>query len=261
MNDQSKSPEASEKAAAVAKLLAAARTPGEALAGPPENLALSDDSEAWAVHQAAVAALGPVVGWKIGAPTPEATPMRGEITADTVHASPAALAPGSMRLWAVEAEIAVTFGQDLPPRDGDYGAEDVLGAVATWHAAIEVLDSAFADWKATPAAWKVADRQSHGALVLGPGSSEAPPGALGDLAVRLLIDGAAAFAHRGGNTGGDPTRLLVALVNQLAATERHIKAGDVVTTGSTTPFHRVSAGQRVRAEFDGLEPAELTVEA
>ena len=250
-----------DKVAAAAAALAGARPPGPAFDAPPADLAPADDAEAWAIHQACVSALGPVVAWKTGAPTPDATPMRGEITAGTMHQSPATLPSGSMRLWAVEAEIAVTIARDLPAQGSDYAAEEVLAAVASWHAAIEVLDSAFADWKATPAPWKVADRQSHGALIIGPGASKPPSGPLDQAPVRLLVDGAVAYEHRGGNTGGDPVRLLVALVNQLAGTARPIKAGDVVTTGSTTPFHRLEPGQRVRVEFEGLAPAELVVGA
>ncbi|WP_020180695.1 fumarylacetoacetate hydrolase family protein [Methylopila sp. M107] len=242
----------------VARLLSEARQPGEALAYPPADLAPADAAEAWAIHQASVAGLGPVIGWKVGAATPEADIILGEITASTLFRSPATLPASVLRLWAVEAEIAVTFDRDLA-EEGPVDAEEILAAIGSWHAAIEVLDTAFADWKAAPALWKVADRQSHGALILGAGSPQRPIGPLDKLPVRLLVDGAVAFAHEGGNTGGDPTRLLVALAEKLSTSGRPIRAGDVVTTGSTTPFLQAKAGQRVRVEFDGLDPAELVV--
>ncbi len=248
-----------DKVGVVARLLAAARTPGAAIETPPADVAPADAAEAWAMHQAGVAAIGPVVGWKIGAPTPVADIIRGEITASTIFSTPATVPATALRLWAVEAEIAVTFGRELS--GGPFDADQVVAAIATWHAAIEVLDTAFADWQATPQLWKVADRQSHGLLVLGEGTSAKPQGPLDRLAVRMLIDGETAYAHEGGNTGGDPLRLLVALADMLAASGRPIRAGDIVTTGSTTPFRRVEAGQRVRAEFDGLAPAELVVAA
>lgn len=241
-------------------LLAGARRPGEAIGTPPGELAPADRVEAWAMHQAAVARLGPVVGWKTGAPTPEAEPVRGEIAAATLFPSPAVIPAATFRLWAVEAEIAVTFGRDLA-EGAPFSAEEVVGAVATWHAAIEILDTAFADFEAAPPLWKLADRMNHGGLILGRGSAQAPAGPLGEAPVRLLIDGEEAYALAGGNTAGDPTRLLVALANGLAGTGRPIRAGDIVTTGSTTPFRQVAAGQRVRVEFEGLEPAELVVEA
>ena len=249
-----------DKIAAAVRLLGNARSPGEPIATPPAELAPSDAAEAWVIHQAAVAVHGPVVGWKTGAPTPQAEPVRGEIAAATLFPSPARIPAKTFRLWAVEAEIAVTFGRDLA-EGAPFEAEDILAAIDTWHAAIEILDTAFADFNSAPALWKLADRMNHGALVLGNGVRQAPPAALGELPVRLLIDGATVHAHQGGNTAGDPMRLLVALAGSLAATSRPIRAGDVVTTGSTTPFLQVGAGQRVRVEFDGLEPAELVVEA
>lgn len=238
--------------------IAAARSPGEAIDPPAGPL---DAETAWAAHQAGVARLGPVVGWKVGAPTPEAEPARGEIAAATLFASPARIPASTFRLWAVEAEIAVTFGRDLADRGSPYTAEDILAAVSSWHAAIEILDTAYRDWHAAPAEWRLADRMSHGALVLGVGAANPPPGPLDQAPVRLLIDGEPVYEHAGGNTGGDPLRMLVSLANTLAASDRPIRTGDVVTTGSTTPFHQATAGQRVRVEFEGLDPAELVVEA
>lgn len=249
-----------EQIAAAVRLLADARSPGEPLGTPPADLTPADAAEAWAIHQAAVAAHGPVVGWKTGAPTPDAEPMRGEIAAATLFSSPARIPARTFRLWAVEAEIAVTFGRDLA-EGAPFAAEDILAAVDTWHAAIEILDTAFADFNGAPALWKLADRMNHGALVIGNGVRQAPAASLGELPVRLIIDGETVQAHAGGNTAGDPMRLLVALADRLAGTARPIRSGDVVTTGSTTPFLQVRAGQRVRVEFDGLEPAELVVEA
>ncbi|MFC3691788.1 2-keto-4-pentenoate hydratase [Chenggangzhangella methanolivorans] len=251
----------SDKIEQAAALLASARPPGAALEILPAELAPADAAEAWAVHQAFVAKSGPAVAWKVGASSPQAEIGVGEIAADTLHQSPARMPAAALRLWAVEAEIAVTLGRDLCPRETPYETEEVLAAVATWHAAIEVLDTAFAEWRGAPSLWKVADRQNHGALIVGPGTERRPEGPLGELPVRLKIDGAPAFEHRGGNNAGDPTWLLVALVNRLAKTDRWLKAGDVVTTGSATPFLQAKTGQRVAAEFDGLEAAELVVEA
>lgn len=251
------------KIEAAARLLAQGRAPGRAIGVPPAELAPSDADEAWAMHEAAVAALGPVAGWKTGAPTPTAPAGAGMITAGTLHRSPASFAAGAFRLAAVEAEVAVVVGRDFGPRAEPYGRDEVLAAVVSWHAAIEVLDTAFAaeDWAAAAPLWRLADRQSHGALVVGPAAEGAPQGALDRLRVTLEIDGAEAFSHEGGNTGGDPARLLAGLVNLRRETARPVRAGDVVTTGSATPFLRARPGQTVAARFDGLPAAELVIAA
>ena len=249
------------KIAAAARLLEEARRSGVQLPALPSDLAPADEAEAMAMHFAGVAALGPIVGWKVGAPTPDAEPGYGALTAATLHASPAALPASTLKLWAVEAEIAVRLGRDLPARETPYSREEVLAAVAAWHPAIEVLDTAFERWSEQPALWRMADRHSHGLLILGPASAEPPAGPLDHAPVRLEIDGETIFEHEGGNTGGDPMRLLVALVNRLRHGPNHLKATDVVTTGSATPFHQAGAGQTVTASFAGLGSATLTIDA
>jgi len=256
----SESPAHSRKIAEAARLLIEARRSRRPIVVPPSELAPLDEAEAWAIHEAVVASFGPVVAWKTGAPSPEAEPGMGLITADTLRVSPAAVPADAFLLGAVEAEIAVTLGRDLGPRPEPYSADEVLGAVETWHAAIEVLDTAFADWAATPMLWKIADRQSHGLLVLGAGTTR-PTTPLARLPVTLTINDETAFAHEGGNSGGDPARLLTHLANVRRATGRPLLAGDVVTTGSTTPFLRATPGQSVRARFEGLPDAVLTIAA
>lgn len=252
---------AEDKVAAAARFLAEARAARRLVAGLPTGLAPADEAEAWAMHEAVVATLGPVVAWKVGAPTPTADVGVGMITADTVAASPAIYEADAFGLAAVEAEVAVTIARDFGPRDEPYSHDDVLAGVRSWHAAIEVLDTVFEDWAGTPGLHRAADRQSHGALIVGPAQPAAPHGALDRLPVRLEIDGVTVFAHEGGNTGGDPVRLLVALVNLRRGMDRIVRAGDVVTTGSATPFHRAKPGQTVRASFPGLAVAEMTLKA
>lgn len=244
--------------AATADLLHEARA-AKRLIAPPAQGAPADDAEAWAIHRAMIDRLGPIRGWKVGAPSPTAEPGFGALTADTIFDDGHVFEADAFRLGAVEAEIAVRFAHPLPPRNAPYDASEVLAAVGTWHAAIEVLESAFAEWREVPKLWKVADRQSHGALVLGDGRSDPPSGPLDRHPVRLTVDGETVFEHEGGNSGGDPIRLLVWLANHLRAGPDHLKAGDVVTTGSTTPFLKARAGQTVRAEFPGFGSAALTI--
>ena len=247
------------KIAEAVHLLDEARRTRRPIDNPPPELEPIDDAEAWAMHEGVVATLGPVVAWKVGAPTPEATPGFGAITADTLFDGGHTFPADAFRVGGVEAEIAVRFGRDLGARDAPYTVDEVLGAVATWHAAIEVLDSRFAQWPDVPKLWKVADRQNHGALVLGKGTATPPKPTLDRQNVRLSVDGVTAFEHEGGNAGGDPTRLLVWLANHLRGGARPLRAGDVVTTGSATPFLAARPGQHVEVAFQGLGTAELTI--
>src|SRR3546814_12218602 len=77
-----------------------------------------------------------------------------------------ALAPSRTIQPKAEAEIAFILGADLPDRT--VTAEQVAAAIATVHAAIEIVDSRIADWKITFAD-TVADNGSSACLVLADG--------------------------------------------------------------------------------------------
>lgn len=250
----------SPETVAASRLLEEARA-AKKLIAPPAELTPADAAAAWAIHMTSIKAIGPIRGWKVGAPSPAAAPGHGALTGDTIFAGPKAFEADAFRLGVVEAEIAVTFAKDLGPRDSPYDQSEIFAAIGGWHAAIEVLESAFADWRSVPQLWKVADRQSHGALILGKGRSAPPSGPLDRHPVRLVVDGVTVFEHEGGNTAGDPTRLLVWLANRLRDGPNPLKAGDVVTTGSTTPYLQATPGQTIVAEFPGFGAAEMRIDA
>src|SRR3546814_6787525 len=74
-----------------------------------------------------------------------------------------ALAPSRTIQPKAEAEIAFILGADLPDRT--VTAEQVAAAIATVHAAIEIVDSHIAEWKITFAD-TVADNGSSAFFVL-----------------------------------------------------------------------------------------------
>lgn len=234
-------PEAIESAA---KLLLGARRKSTPLEALPEACRPQEERDAYAIQDAVARQLGAIRGWKVGAPGPEAAPTFAPIF--TIVEAPAQFPSAEHRLFGIEAEIAFRFGRDLP---GGAPRELVLAAVASAHLAIEVIESRFADLRAADPLSVLADNISNGALVLGP----ALPGWQGlDLArppSRVVIDGVEAGRCTTGNTGGDPIRLLVALVAHAAARGRPVTAGQVVTTGATTGMHFARPGSLAVADF------------
>jgi len=243
---------------AAAALLAArrARTP---LAAAPVGLSLTSEAEAYGVQRRTLAALGANGGWKVGAPGPEGAPNRAPMPLSGFHPSPATLAASEFSFVGAEGEIALRFARDLPPRAEPYSREEVVAAVGSVHAAIEIVDSRFQDRKAVGGFWPLADLQNHGAFVLGSGIEDWSALSLVDHPVVFTIDGEVRVDRTGGNPGGDPLRLVTWLANQLAATEGGLKAGEVVTTGAVTGLILVTAGQKVHVRFPGLGEAFLTL--
>jgi 2-keto-4-pentenoate hydratase len=234
-------PEAIESAA---RLLLEARRQSRPLAALPEPCRPADEADAYAIQDAVARQLGAIRGWKVGAPTPEAAPSFGPIF--TIVEAPAVFPSASHRLFGIEAEIAFRFARDLP---GGAPRELVLAAVGSVHLAMEIVESRFADFHSVGQPSVVADNISNGALVVGPALPEWSGRDLARPPSRVVIDGAEVGRCTTGNTGGDPIRLLVALVNHAAARGKPIAAGQVVTTGATTGMHFARPGSLARAEF------------
>ena len=149
----------------------------------------------------------------------------------------------------VEAEIAFVLGADLP--SADTTAEQVGAAVASVHAAIEIVDSRIADWKITFAD-TVADNGSSAFYVLG---KEPRPLAGLDLwtcGMALEINDVVQSLGAGVACLGHPLNAATWLAQTLAARGQGLRAGDVILTGALGPMVPIKPGDRVRATIGGL---------
>lgn len=227
-------------------LLSARRDPAQKLHSLPEALRPRTEEQAYLVQRAVIGELGGIGGWKVGSPGPD-----GPINCSPLPAEGIANSPGvsHVEMRGVEAEIAVRFAADLPPRDKPYGLDEVLAAVASAHPAIEVLQSRYLDPDAVDPLSGLADSMAHGGLVLGPAIEGWTRIDLGQERVRVLVDGVELKAGTG-NPGGDMVRLLAWLADTGARWAGGIRAGQVVTTGSWTGKDFAPPGAEVRVAFD-----------
>jgi 2-keto-4-pentenoate hydratase len=239
---------------AAALLLEARRTGRGAIDLPADCRPRSND-EACAIQDAVARQLGPIAGWKTGAPSPTSASAYAPIF--TVIASPARFPAATQRLFGIEAEVAFRFARDLPARAEPYGRAEVVAEIASMHPAIELVDSRFADWTRADGLARLADNQSNGALIYGP---PVPGWQELDLVRPPIVITAAGIAigKTKGNNGGDPLRMVTDLVNYCAATQGGLRAGVMVTSGSITGIDFAKAGDRVVAEFGPLGQVELT---
>src|SRR6185503_3129834 len=87
----------------------------------PEKLRPGTLDEAYALQDMMAEALSPIGGWKVGAATPEATPMFSAMPRwGGFAASGDRVAGAFKRLRGVEAEITFLLGKDLPRRTEPY---------------------------------------------------------------------------------------------------------------------------------------------
>ena len=228
----------------------------------PAALRPQNAAQAYAVQDAVVRERGEIAGWKVGAASPQALPARAALARDSVFAMAGGgavrLSCAGFAVLGVEAELVYELGADLPARAQPYSEAEVLSAVASVRAAIEVCDTRYAAW-AQQGEWsRLADQACHGALIVGSGTESAQSVQPMRQPVVLSVNGAQAVRHAGwGNPAGDPLRLLAWLANGGAHSLGGLRAGQWVTTGSCTGTVMVAPGTVVVAEFPGLGRAEL----
>ncbi|WP_298380675.1 hypothetical protein [Azospirillum sp.] len=116
--------------ARAADLLAAVHRGGPRPVGLPDDVRPATADEAYTVQDAVVQRLDvPVVGWKVGARSPEAEPNCAPVLASVLGPEGPALDGNAFSMRGIEAEIAVRFARGLPPRDAVYGRDEVLDAI------------------------------------------------------------------------------------------------------------------------------------
>ena len=243
-------------AQAAALLLAARANPDHRLADLPEALRPADRAEAYAIQHRIAAETGPIGGWKVGAAGPEIIQC-GPMPAAGVTASPATLSSTTHLLRGIEAEVAFRVGHDLPPRDTPYTRDEVVAALATAHPVIEVLESRYRDADAISPFSNLADTQSHGGFVYGPGTADWHGIDFPHETVEQYVDGALQMTHTG-NPAGDMIRLVEWLANVGSVWAGGLKAGQFVTCGSWTGKTLIGESSTARVRFPSLGEATVT---
>jgi len=238
-----------------ARALLEARRCGQLLDALPAGGRPASDPDAYRIQDAQLGALGPIGGWKVGARSADSEPSCAPLPRGLVFRSGHAFSPRSA-LRLVEAEIGFTVGRDLPPRGHPYDVDEVVDAMTSVQATLEVLESRYRNRTAMDPFSQLADFGSNGALVVGPGRSTGLHIDQTRAHLRVHCNGMLDYEVTGGNAAGDVLRLLAWLANHAAIRVGGLRAGEVITTGSCVGVREIPAGARIRAEFDGIPAVE-----
>lgn len=149
----------------------------------------------------------------------------------------------------VEAEVAFLVARELANPRPSWG--EFLSSLEYALPAIEIVDSAIADWKITLID-TVADNASSGLYALGN-----QPVAIGRLVdaefgMQLSINGRVASVGNGAACLGHPLRAAYWLARTMAARGQPLRAGEVVLSGALGPMAAVKAGDLVQARIGGV---------
>jgi 2-keto-4-pentenoate hydratase len=231
-----------------AKTIAVARRNRTPLQPLSPAIAPRDEAEGYriqdAVHGLLVADVGALVGYKIGCTSAVMQrylgiphPCCGGVFANGVHQSGVSLSHRDFVRVGVECEIAVRLARDLVASGSAFTTETVAGAIDAYHPAIEIVDDRYADWQTIGAPTPVARAAAPDLL---------------DVIGRATINGVEIGRGSGADVLGHPHAALAWLANHLAASGRHLRAGQIVLTGSLVRTAWLNAGDKAVMELSGL---------
>lgn len=246
----------------IATALVNARRTGEAAASLPLAQALAEPAQAYAVQERVARALGwfgdaPPRWWKSGGPSREALLTHAPLPPAGVKPSPADLSKQPFQRRGIEAEIALRLGRAVDAAlaatlDVD-SARDLLDAMAV---SIEIVDGRWSEGMQAPALLRLADLQTHGALVLG----DWVPWQARDWAAqhcRVRVGQRLDEQRTGTHSCGDPAWVLPAWLRHATRGGQVVPAGTVVTTGTWVGILDAQPGERVEVVFEGIGEAAV----
>lgn len=248
--------------AAVAAALLQARRERRPVDARPLALALHTADDAYAVQAQVAAGLEAASDafprhWKSGGPSRDAVPTHAALPPAGVWASPADGSGWHGNLRLIEVEIALRLAQPVgPAQAADLRVGAAASLVDAMCVSIEWVDSRWQQGVASPALLKLADLQSHGALVLGAWQPVAPRD-WAQQAVQVAVGAQPAQSFRGTHAMGDPLWVLPAWLRHVTRHGQTVPAGTVVTTGTWCGMLPAQRGDRVRAVFEGIGEAQL----
>jgi 2-keto-4-pentenoate hydratase len=231
-----------------AMLLNRMRRTGERLERLPESMRPQSSDEAYSIQLAALAQLGEdIAGWKV-AKSAEFGVLIGALLCSRVFEDGAVISSADMPMLGIEVEIAFRFNRALPSRESAYERPEIEASVTAFPA-LEIVDTRFRDYEATPVIERAADFMSNGGFVAGVARDHWRSFDLAALEVSLTIDMAEISRRVGGHPSIDPLIPAIALANELRSLGG-IAAGMIATTGSCTGLAFAKADSTVRGTFE-----------
>jgi 2-keto-4-pentenoate hydratase len=252
---------------AVAAELVAARTAGRSLTGFP-GVVPASMAEAYQIQELAMSRWqDSLVGWKIGyIPADRRTagdPDRlvGPIWRQQYHLSEEYESAAEVGIFlsgfaAVEAELVIRLGQDLPAHDaGGWTAREAADLEQHLLVGVEVASSPIPDINALGPTVIAADFGNNNGLVLGSVLADWPSGS--PIKLACYIDGQLVGEGSAENLPGGIHSGLATALTILASRGQPVRAGMVFATGAITGIHPIGPGQHCRVEVRGGPSVEL----
>jgi 2-keto-4-pentenoate hydratase len=194
--------------------------------------------------------------WKTGGPNRTSEQTHAALLPEGILKSGADMQQWPLNIRIVEIEVALRINQDVTPQTAvTLSHEASKQFIDAMTVSIEVVDSRWQQAGAAQALLKLADIQSHGALVLGewiPYTASEQNRNWNTQSCSVKIGDQALAKFVGTHTLQDPTYVLPAWLKHATATGLTVQAGTIVTTGSWCGMPFAKKGDLIVAEFEGI---------
>ena len=157
-------------------------------------------------------------------------PTEGEVLATRVKHSPFTVRLSDYGRLGIESEICVVLGEDL--RSG-CSRSNVAESLSAIHASYELIDDRAADYTAMNAISLIADNSWNAAVVLGEAGGHSLD--LSDRKGILTRNGKSIGEGSTSDAIGHTLDMVVWLADHLGKRGKHLKAGQLIMTGSLIP--------------------------
>jgi 2-keto-4-pentenoate hydratase len=251
----------------IAAELVAARREGRSLTRFPGPVPASM-AEAYQIQELAMSRWqDSVVGWKIGYIPADRRSARdpdrlvGPIWRRQYHLGERHVSAVEVGIFAsgfaaVEAELVIRLGQDLPANErGGWTADGAAGLEQHLLVGIEVASSPIPDINSLGPTVIAADFGNNNGLVLGSILADRP--GAGQVQLACYVDGQLMGEGSAKNLPGGIHHGLATALNILASRGQPVRAGMVFATGASTGIHPIRPGQRCRVHVRGGPSVEL----
>jgi len=246
----------------VAQVLVAARRQHLPADAAPWAHTLNEPAQAFAVQEIVASATGMLEPgfaryWKTGATGRDGVAPHAALPPAGVWRTGADARAWPFHRRLIEAEIALRLGRDVTPAEAASLADEEANAlIEAMTVSIEIVDFRWRQGAQAATLLKLADLQSHGALVLGEWRAfEARD--WGAQLCEVRIGSEPVHEFRGTHSVRDPGLLVAPWLRHASRHGDTVPAGTVVTTGTWCGMLAAAAGDLVTVRFEGVGEASV----
>ena len=207
------------------------------------------------------------IGWKIGATSLKAQqylntkePVTAPMFKDYCYQSPSTITIFTNQNTSIECEFGFKFKKHLPPQIKKYDLNEIISAIDCLIPVIEIIATRFkGGFKNLGPIKLIADMVVHKGLVKGIEINKWEDINLAEQNVELYKNGLKIISGYGSDVLGSPLNVLEWSINHLSESGKSINAGDIISTGTCTGIIPILQGDKIVANFIGLDTIKLNI--